>query len=117
MSGRFVLVDPSFKSHAGDRWQYAIDCAKSAHELGYEFCLLTHREAPSIRRHLPFAIDQRGIFDHTFYEHDKIYSRHWTRQPEAALRSYEATLDLNPNSESARVRIEELRRQLQGRPT
>jgi tetratricopeptide (TPR) repeat protein len=38
-------------------------------------------------------------------------------QPEAALRSYEATLQLNPNSESARTRIEELRRQLQGRPT
>jgi tetratricopeptide (TPR) repeat protein len=38
-------------------------------------------------------------------------------QPEAALRSYEATLQLNPNSESARARIEELRRQLQGRPT
>ena len=38
-------------------------------------------------------------------------------QPEAALRSYQAALDLNPNSESARVRIEELRRQLQGRPT
>jgi tetratricopeptide (TPR) repeat protein len=38
-------------------------------------------------------------------------------QPEAALRSYEATLQLNPNSESARTRIEELRQQLQGRPT
>lgn len=37
--------------------------------------------------------------------------------PEAALRSYEATLDLNPHSESTRQRIEELRRQLQGRPT
>jgi tetratricopeptide (TPR) repeat protein len=37
--------------------------------------------------------------------------------PEAALRSYEATLDLNPHSQSTRLRIEELRRQLQGRPT
>jgi tetratricopeptide (TPR) repeat protein len=37
--------------------------------------------------------------------------------PEAALRSYEATLDLNPHSENTRQRIEELRRQLQGRPT
>ncbi|MGH6900299.1 MAG: tetratricopeptide repeat protein [Geminicoccaceae bacterium] len=38
-------------------------------------------------------------------------------QPEAALRSFEATLDLNPHSESTRLRIQELRRQLQGRPT
>jgi tetratricopeptide (TPR) repeat protein len=38
-------------------------------------------------------------------------------QPAAALRSYEATLDLNPHSASARLRIEELRRQLQGRAT
>jgi Tfp pilus assembly protein PilF len=38
-------------------------------------------------------------------------------QPEAALRSYEATLEMNPNSVSARVRIEQLRRQLRGRPT
>jgi tetratricopeptide (TPR) repeat protein len=38
-------------------------------------------------------------------------------QPEAALRSFEATLDLNPHSESTRLKIEELRRQLQGRPT
>jgi tetratricopeptide (TPR) repeat protein len=37
--------------------------------------------------------------------------------PEAALRSYQATLDLNPHSESTRQRIEELRRHLQGRPT
>ena len=36
---------------------------------------------------------------------------------EAALRSFEATLDLNPHSESTRLKIEELRRQLQGRPT
>jgi tetratricopeptide (TPR) repeat protein len=38
-------------------------------------------------------------------------------QPEAALRSYEATLELNPRSESTRLRIQELRRQLQGHPT
>jgi tetratricopeptide (TPR) repeat protein len=38
-------------------------------------------------------------------------------QPRAALRSFEATLDLNPHSESTRLKIEELRRQLQGRPT
>ena len=38
-------------------------------------------------------------------------------QPEAALRSFEATLELNPHSESTRLRVEELRRQLQGRPT
>jgi tetratricopeptide (TPR) repeat protein len=38
-------------------------------------------------------------------------------QPEAALRSYEATLELNPHSESTRLRVQELRRQLQGRPT
>ena len=38
-------------------------------------------------------------------------------QPEAALRSFEATLDLNPHSESTLLRVQELRRQLQGRPT
>ena len=38
-------------------------------------------------------------------------------QPKAALRSFEAALGLNPHSESARLRIEELRQQLQGRPT
>jgi tetratricopeptide (TPR) repeat protein len=38
-------------------------------------------------------------------------------QPEAALRSFEATLALNPHSESTRHRIEELRRQLRGSPT
>jgi tetratricopeptide (TPR) repeat protein len=38
-------------------------------------------------------------------------------QPEAALRSFEAMLDLNPHSESTRLRVDELRRQLQGRPT
>jgi tetratricopeptide (TPR) repeat protein len=38
-------------------------------------------------------------------------------QPEAALRSFEATLALNPHSESTRQRIEELREQLRGSPT
>jgi tetratricopeptide (TPR) repeat protein len=38
-------------------------------------------------------------------------------KPQAALRSFEATLELNPHSESTRLRVEELRRQLQGRPT
>jgi tetratricopeptide (TPR) repeat protein len=38
-------------------------------------------------------------------------------EPEAALRSYEATMRLNPHSESTRERVEELRRQLQGRRT
>jgi tetratricopeptide (TPR) repeat protein len=38
-------------------------------------------------------------------------------RPEAALRSYEATLALNPHSESTRRRIEELRQQLRGSPT
>jgi len=38
-------------------------------------------------------------------------------QPAAALRSFEATLDLNPHSESTLQRVQELRRQLQGRPT
>jgi tetratricopeptide (TPR) repeat protein len=38
-------------------------------------------------------------------------------QPEAALRSFEATLDLNPHSESTRRSIEELRAQLRGSPT
>jgi tetratricopeptide (TPR) repeat protein len=38
-------------------------------------------------------------------------------QPEAALRSFEATLTLNPHSESTRQMIEQLRRQLRGSPT
>ena len=38
-------------------------------------------------------------------------------QPEAALRSFEATLALNPHSESTRQIIEQLRRQLRGSPT
>jgi tetratricopeptide (TPR) repeat protein len=38
-------------------------------------------------------------------------------QPEAALRSFEATLALNPHSESTRQRIEQLREQLRGRST
>jgi tetratricopeptide (TPR) repeat protein len=39
------------------------------------------------------------------------------KQPEAALRSFEATLALNPHSGSTRQRIEQLREQLRGRPT
>lgn len=38
-------------------------------------------------------------------------------QREAALRSYEAMLVLNPHSQSTRERIEELREQLRGSPT
>ena len=38
-------------------------------------------------------------------------------EPEAALRSFEATLVLNPHSESTRHMIEQLRRQLRGSPT
>ena len=38
-------------------------------------------------------------------------------QPEAALRSFEATLALNPHSDSTRERIEQLRQQLRGSPT
>jgi tetratricopeptide (TPR) repeat protein len=38
-------------------------------------------------------------------------------QPEAALRSFEATLVLNPHSEGTRQMIERLRQQLRGSPT
>jgi tetratricopeptide (TPR) repeat protein len=38
-------------------------------------------------------------------------------QPQAALRSFEATLALNPHSDSTRQRIEQLREQLRGRAT
>jgi tetratricopeptide (TPR) repeat protein len=38
-------------------------------------------------------------------------------QPEAALRSFEATLRVNPHSQSTLQRVRELRRQLLGRPT
>jgi tetratricopeptide (TPR) repeat protein len=37
------------------------------------------------------------------------------QQPEAALRSYEATMVLNPHSENTRLRVEQLRQQLRGR--
>ena len=37
-------------------------------------------------------------------------------EPEAALRSFEAALDLNPHSESTRRMIKQLRQQLRGRP-
>ena len=38
-------------------------------------------------------------------------------EPEAALQSFEATLALNPHSESTRQMVERLRRQLRGSPT
>lgn len=76
MTKRFIVVDPSFTSHDGDRWQYAVDLAKSARETGYKFILLTHRLAPSIRRAAGFPVSQRRIFDHAFYQHDKVYERH-----------------------------------------
>jgi tetratricopeptide (TPR) repeat protein len=38
-------------------------------------------------------------------------------RPEAALRSFEATLALNPHSENTRRMVEQLRRQLRGSPT
>jgi cytochrome c-type biogenesis protein CcmH/NrfG len=38
-------------------------------------------------------------------------------EPEAALRSFEAMLALNPHSESTRQMVEQLRRQLRGSPT
>jgi tetratricopeptide (TPR) repeat protein len=38
-------------------------------------------------------------------------------EPEAALRSFEAMLALNPHSESTRQMVERLRRQLRGSPT
>ena len=37
--------------------------------------------------------------------------------PEAALRSFEAAVAINPHLENAQERIKELRRQLGGRPT
>lgn len=76
MKKRLIVVDPSFTSHDSDRWHYAVDCAKSARELGYDFVLLTNIVAPSIAAHLDFPIKEAAIFPHTFYAHDEIYSRH-----------------------------------------
>lgn len=76
MARRFIVVDPSFTSHDGDRWQYAVDLARSARERNYEFILLTHKDAPSIRRAAGFFIRQLRVFDHAFYQHDKVYERH-----------------------------------------
>lgn len=86
MSNRFIVVDPSFTSHEGDRWQYAVDLAKSAHELGYEFILVTHRTAPSIKAHLAFDIQEFPVFEHTFFQHGDVYARHKAQLRPAAER-------------------------------
>lgn len=69
---KFILVDPSFTDSGGDKWQYAITFARSAHKQGYQFILLTHKHAPKIQRHVRFGVLQRNVFAHAFFEHDKI---------------------------------------------
>jgi hypothetical protein len=76
MPPRFVLIDPSLTERDGDRWQYAIDSAMAARERGFDFVMLTNRNAPSIKGALEFAIDERFIFDYAFYQHSEIYARH-----------------------------------------
>lgn len=81
MSKRYIVVDPSFTAHDGDRWQYAVNLAQSAHDEGYEFVMLTHRDAPNIASALDFGIQQRRVFGHAFYQHDKVYERHRLARP------------------------------------
>lgn len=76
MSKRYIVVDPSFTEHNGDRWQYAVNLAQSARDCGYEFVLLTHESAPDVSNAAGFPIEQRRIFHHTFFQHDQIYERH-----------------------------------------
>ncbi|HUZ74933.1 MAG TPA: glycosyltransferase family 4 protein [Stellaceae bacterium] len=73
---RFVLVDPSLVAKDGDKWQYAVLFAKSAAANGYDFTLLTHRDAPAIGRVDGHKVDQRGIFTATFFAHADIVARH-----------------------------------------
>src|SRR5271165_1711283 len=73
---KFVLVDPSLTSTEGDRWQYALDFAKSAHSLQFDFVFLTHKTAPRIQPLLPFHVEERGIFELPFYRHEVVYKRH-----------------------------------------
>jgi len=79
-------------SHEEDRWQYAVDLAKSAHQKGYEFIILAHENAPQIQSVLDFNIVQKNIFKYTFYGHDKIYSRHWNDRHVQARRDRNARL-------------------------
>jgi hypothetical protein len=76
MKPRFVLVDPSFTERDGDRWHYAVASAAAAQERGFDFVILSNRNAPSIRGVLPFEIDERRIFDYAFWEHARISGRH-----------------------------------------
>jgi len=76
MKKRFIVVDPSFTSHDGDRWQYSVSLARSAKEAGYDFILLTNVMAPRVRRAAGFGIEERRVFPHTFYQHDQVYERH-----------------------------------------
>lgn len=84
MPKRFIVVDPSFTAHDGDRWNYAVNLAQAARELGYEYVLLTNRRAPDIRAALDFRIDERRVFTHTFFNHDKVYERHRAAQTDPA---------------------------------
>ncbi len=76
MPPRFVLIDPSLTERDGDRWQYAIDSAMAARERGFNFVMLTNRNAPSIKGALDFPIDERFVFDYAFFQHAEIYARH-----------------------------------------
>ncbi|AUN33964.1 glycosyltransferase family 4 protein [Niveispirillum cyanobacteriorum] len=73
---KFILIDPSFDSAAGDKWQYAVTFAKSAIQNGYKFSLLAGKNSPLIADAVGSEIDQRNVFDFAFYEHGKIVGRH-----------------------------------------
>lgn len=73
---RFILIDPSFDGTAGDKWQYAMTFAKSARRNGYDFILLSNKRSPNLSGALETPIDERPIFEFTFYDHAAIVSRH-----------------------------------------
>ncbi|OYY68296.1 glycosyltransferase family 4 protein [Sphingomonas sp. 28-63-12] len=81
MSKRYIVVDPSFTEHNGDRWQYALNLAQSARNCGYDFVLLTNKSAPDVSNAAGFPIQQRRVFRHTFFQHDQIYERHRVARP------------------------------------
>jgi len=73
---KFILVDPSFDGVTGDKWQYAVAFARSAHANGFQFILLSARQSPQLPPIDGRRVDQRAIFSYAFYEHEQIVMRH-----------------------------------------
>ncbi|MBB6486704.1 glycosyltransferase family 4 protein [Rhizobium lusitanum] len=72
---KFVLIDPSFDGKGGDKWQYAMAFIDSARERDFEFTLLANIESPTVSEINGVGVDQRNIFNYSFYMHGDIVSR------------------------------------------